>query len=78
MVGICVLVSMLWAFIGYLACRVAYNQGRKDKWEEMARDYICFHKSVKIKPYIVTIEWDKDKGKSKKKNLKIKHKKLDK
>lgn len=41
---------IMWGIIGYLACRVAYNQGRKEQWAEVARDYICFHKSVLIQP----------------------------
>lgn len=53
---------IMWGIVGYLACRVAYNQGRKDKWDEIARDYICFHKSVKIKPLIVTVDYVKEKG----------------
>lgn len=53
-----VLLFILWGIAGYLACRVAYNQGRKDKWNEIARDYICFHKSVNIKPLIVTVDYE--------------------
>ena len=58
-----VLLFVLWGIAGYLACRVAYNQGRKDKWEEIARDYICFHKSVNIKPLIVTVGYEIKKDK---------------
>lgn len=54
---------IMWGIAGYLACRVAYNQGRKDKWEEIARDYICFHKSVKIKPLIVSVTYEKEQNK---------------
>lgn len=41
---------IMWGIAGYLACRVAYNQGRKDKWEEISREYIVLHKSVLIQP----------------------------
>lgn len=54
---------IMWGIAGYLACRVAYNQGRKDKWDEIARDYICFHKSVKIKPLIVSVTYEKEQNK---------------
>ena len=37
------------AFMGYLLYKVAYNQGRKDKWKELCEDYVCIHKSVGIK-----------------------------
>lgn len=36
----------VWAVMAYLIGTVAYNKGRKDKWEEMCREYICIHKSV--------------------------------
>lgn len=39
----------VWAVMAYLVGRVAYNEGRKSKWEEMSREYICIHKSVCIK-----------------------------
>lgn len=39
-----------WAVMVYLVGRVAYNEGRKAKWEEMCKEYICIHKSVCIKP----------------------------
>lgn len=39
----------VWAVMVYLVGRVAYNEGRKSKWEEMSREYICIHKSVCIK-----------------------------
>lgn len=66
---------LFWGMISYLACRVAYNQGRKDKWEEMAKDYICFHKSVKVKPLIVTVDYETPKKpfKKNKKTLTKKH-----
>ena len=38
------------ALLCYLIGKVAYNEGRKSKWEEMSRDYICIHKSVLIQP----------------------------
>ena len=41
----------IWAVMVYLVYKVAYNDGRKSKWEEMCRDYICIHKSVCIKSY---------------------------
>lgn len=40
----------VWAVMVYLVGRVAYNEGRKSKWEEMCREYICIHKSVCIRP----------------------------
>lgn len=39
-----------WAVMVYLVGRVAYNEGRKSKWEEMCKEYICIHKSVCVKP----------------------------
>lgn len=67
---------LLWGMIGYLACRVAYTQGRKDKWEEMARDYICFHKTVKVKPLIVTVDYEAPKKQVKKQGKKYNKKTL--
>lgn len=41
--------AVAWAFVGlllaYLVGQVAYERGRKDKWEELTRDYICIHKT---------------------------------
>lgn len=37
-----------WAMMCYLVGRVAFQEGRKSKWEEMSREYICIHKSVFI------------------------------
>lgn len=54
---------IMWGIVGYLACRVAYNQGHKDQWAEVARDYICFHKSVRIKPLVVTVTYEKEQNK---------------
>lgn len=50
-IGIVELMLFIWFFgiIGYLACIVAYSQGRKSKWQEMCTEYICIHKSVCIK-----------------------------
>lgn len=67
-----------WIVISYLACRIAYNQGWKDKWVDMSKNYICIHKDIKIKPYIVNIDWaDEEKGKkhltTSKKKCKINH-----
>ena len=59
-----VVLFIFWGMISYLACRVAYIQGRASKWEEMSRDYLCLHKSVIIKK-----EWDK-KNVNKKNNIK--------
>lgn len=56
-----VMLFILWGMIAYLACRVAYIQGRKDKWEEVATQYICLHKSVLIKR-----EWERPQFKKKK------------
>lgn len=55
-----------WVVISYLACRIAYNQGRKDKWTDMSKNYICIHKDVKIKPYVVNIDWAKEESQGKK------------
>ena len=52
-----VVLFIFWGMISYLACRVAYIQGRKDKWEDMSRNYICIHKDVKIRP---TIDWARE------------------
>ena len=41
---------MMWAIMCYLIGRVAYNEGRKSKWEEISREYIVLHKSVLIQP----------------------------
>jgi len=54
-----------WLVISYLACRIAYNQGRKDKWEDMSKNYICFHKDVKFKPYM-KLDWEKEETQGKK------------
>lgn len=63
-------IFICWVVISYLACRIAYNQGRKDKWEDMSKNYICFHKDVKFKPYI---DWEKEnKGKKHLTNVKKK------
>ena len=56
-----VVLFIFWAMASYLACRVAYIQGRTDKWREMSRYYICLHKSVLIKR-----GWDEPKFKKKK------------
>ena len=46
--------GIVWAIMGlimaYLIGQVAYREGRKSKWEEMCKEYICIHKSVCIKP----------------------------
>lgn len=54
-----IMLCILYGIIVVLACKVAYNKGRKDKWEDIAKNYICFHKDVKIRPYIVTIDFEK-------------------
>lgn len=43
------MMCLLWLVICCLVWKVAYNQGRKDKWKELCEDYICIHKSVGIK-----------------------------
>ena len=45
-----VFLLMMWAIMCYLIGRVAYNEGRKSKWEEISREYIVLHKSVLIQP----------------------------
>lgn len=37
-----------WAIMVYLVGRVAFQEGRKSKWEEISREYICIHKTVFI------------------------------
>lgn len=44
---ICAVMGLIMA---YLIGQVAYREGRKSKWEEMCKEYICIHKSVCIKP----------------------------
>lgn len=56
-----VILGMSWVIISYLACRIAYNQGRLSKFQEISREYIVLHKSVLIKR-----EWDKKEKKSNK------------
>lgn len=45
-----VFMLMMWAIMCYLIGRVAYNEGRKSKWEEISKCYIVLHKSVLIQP----------------------------
>lgn len=47
-----VLLFICWGLIGYFACRIAYIQGRRDKWEDVSRQYICIHKSCCVVPNI--------------------------
>lgn len=42
---VCAIMGLIMA---YLIGQVAYREGRKSKWEEMCREYICLHKSVII------------------------------
>jgi len=58
-----VILGMCWVIISYLACRIAYNQGRASKWLEISREYLVLHKSVLIKR-----EWE-NKGKNTNKHL---------
>ena len=44
---VCAIMGLIMA---YLIGQVAYREGRKSKWEEMCKEYICIHKSVCIKP----------------------------
>lgn len=44
-----VVLFICWAMITYLACQLAYRQGRKEKWEEMCKDYICIHKTTCVR-----------------------------
>lgn len=37
-----------WVMMAYLVGKVSYQEGRKSKWEEMSKEYICIHKSVLI------------------------------
>lgn len=43
---VCAIMGLIMA---YLIGQVAYREGRKSKWEEMCKEYICIHKSVCIK-----------------------------
>ena len=56
-----VVLFIFWGMISYLACRVAYVQGRTSKWQEISKEYICLHKSVLIKR-----EWEQPQFKKKK------------
>lgn len=47
-----VVLLIFWAIISYLACRVAYVQGRRDKWEDVSRNYICLHKTCCVVPVV--------------------------
>lgn len=38
------------ALLCYLIGKVAYDEGRRDKWEEISKCYIVLHKSVLIQP----------------------------
>lgn len=38
------------ALLCYLVGQVAYYEGRRSKWEEIATQYIVLHKSVLITP----------------------------
>lgn len=40
----------VWLLTAYLVGNLAYVRGRRDKWEELSKDYICIHKSVSVKP----------------------------
>lgn len=50
MTGIVIVGLFVLALICYLVGQVAYYQGRKSKWEEIATQYIVLHKSVLIQP----------------------------
>lgn len=63
---ICAIMGLIMA---YLIGQVAYREGRKSKWEEMCKEYICIHKSVCIKPCEKT-EKPLDKTKKKRYNVK--------
>lgn len=45
-----VFMLVLMAMVCYLVGRVAFNEGRKSKWQEIATQYIVLHKSVLIQP----------------------------
>lgn len=67
--------QIIWMFVGlllaYLVGQVAYEKGRKDKWEEMSKEYICLHKSViVIKNENKTENQTEKAGKSKKEKSK--------
>ena len=66
------------ALVLYFSGQVAYARGRKDKWEEMCKDYICIHKSVCIIPVVKENGSDKKEVKKEPKVKKITQKKLDK
>lgn len=39
----------VWLLTAYLVGQVAYAKGRKDKWVELSRDYICIHKTCSVR-----------------------------
>lgn len=45
-----VFMLVLMLIVCYLVGRVAFNEGRKSKWQEIATQYIVLHKSVLIQP----------------------------
>ena len=45
-----VFMLVLMLMVCYLVGRVAFNEGRRSKWEEISREYIVLHKSVLIQP----------------------------
>jgi hypothetical protein len=45
-----VFMLVMMAMVCYLVGRVAFNEGRKSKWQEVSREYIVLHKSVLIQP----------------------------
>lgn len=45
-----VFMLIMWAIMCYLIWMVAYNEGRRSKWEEVSKNYIVLHKSVLIQP----------------------------
>lgn len=59
-----IIILFFWLFliICFLVGKLSYEYGKKEQWQEIARDYICFHKSVKIKPLIVTVDYVKEKA----------------
>lgn len=66
---VCAIMGFIMA---YLIGQVAYREGRKSKWEEMCREYICIHKSVCIRTCERTERTEKTLDKKNKKRYNVK------
>ena len=66
----------VWLLTAYLVGNLAYVRGRRDKWEELSKEYICIHKSVSVKPKEKVIVRKFRARKSKKRLDKVRLKKI--